>query len=69
MCKISVTVRLLIVFDYSFRVTSVSTFVADFNLLGCELHKVTFALLYRVMWRWYYIKTKINLLDWFIFER
>ena len=43
----------IINFNEKFKVTSVTLFIPDFNLLSCELDNFTFKLLY-----WYYIKAK-----------
>ena len=50
------------IFDKRFKVTLVPFFIADFNLLVCELDKFTFKVLY---WS-FYIKAKIKL-EYFTF--
>ena len=40
------------IFDDDLKTTSVSFFVADFNLLSCEFHSFTFKLLYWVILYW-----------------
>ena len=47
-----------IIFDERFKVTAVLFFVADLNLLSCELDNFTFNVLYWVIS--FYIKTKYN---------
>ena len=46
------------IFDERFQVTSVPFFIADFNLLSCELDNFTFEVLY---WFTFTLKIKINL--------
>ena len=55
--KLVSSLELAIKFDERFKVTSVPFFVADFNLLGCELDSFTFNVLY---WVIFYIKEKNN---------
>ena len=38
-----------IIFDERFKVTSIPFFIADFNLLGCELDNFTFNILHWVI--------------------
>ena len=52
MCKIDKRI------DERFKVTSVSFFIPDFNLLNWELDNFTLKLLYWVILYWYYIKAK-----------
>ena len=44
--------------DEIFKVTSVSFFIPDFNLLSCELEYFTFTELYLDNLYWFYIKVK-----------
>ena len=46
------------IFDERFKVTWVQLFIADFNLLSCELDNFTFDILY---WFTFTIKIKIKL--------
>ena len=50
--------ELPIKFDKRFKVTSVSSFIPDFNLLSCDLDSFTFKVFYWVILNWYYIKAK-----------
>ena len=45
-------------FDESFKIYVIPFLIPGFNLLSCELDKVTFAVLYWVILYWYYIKVK-----------
>ena len=52
-------------FDGSLKVTSVTFFVAGFNLLSSEFDSFTFTLLHSVILYKYYIKTGLDLLNTF----
>ena len=52
-------------FDGSLKVTSVTFFVADFNLLSSEFDSFTFTLLHWVILYKYYIKARLHLLKTF----
>ena len=47
-------------FDYNLKTTSVSSFIADFNLLSCEFDGFTFKLLYCVI----LYRQKLNCIQW-----
>ena len=40
-------------FDERFKVTSVPIVILDFNLLSCELHDLTFKMLYYILYRYF----------------
>ena len=46
--KLFSSLKFRIKFDKRFKITSVSLFIADFNLLSCKLGNFTFKVLYRV---------------------
>ena len=56
--KLVSLLELPIKFDERFKVTSVSFFIRDFNLLRCELHICTFNLLYHFILILYQNKIK-----------
>ena len=45
-------------FDESFKVTSVTFFITNFNLLSSELDNFILKMLYWVILYWYYVETK-----------
>ena len=47
-----------IIFDDRSKVTQVAFFIADFNVLSCELESFAFTLFYWAILFWYYIKRK-----------
>ena len=47
--KLSQSLEFPTAFDERFKITLVSFFIADFNLLSCELDKFTFNALYSVI--------------------
>ena len=49
MRKISLSLELPTIFDDNLKTTSVSFFIADFDLLNCEFDSFTFKLLYCVI--------------------
>ena len=52
MWKISLIIRLPIIFDDNLKTTSVSFFIANFSWLSCEFDSSKFKLLYRVIFYW-----------------
>ena len=48
MWKISLIIRITIMFDDSLNITAVIFFIADFNSLSCGFDKLAFTLLYLV---------------------
>ena len=62
--KLVSSLELPITFDDSLKITSVSSFVVDFNLLSCEFDNFAFKLFYIVILYQYYIKS-----NYFILQR
>ena len=56
--KLVLSLESQIIFDKSFRVTSVAYFNAESNLLSCELANCSLSLLYCAILYGYYIKAK-----------
>ena len=56
--KLFSSLELPTTFDESFKVTSVPSFIPNFNLLSCELDNFMLRVLHSVILYWYYIKTK-----------